>query len=793
MGGRFRGNLLGGVLVLVTLSGLSPPSSAPAPLVQVESGGLEASEGRATYLFFEAAAALILAGAVLASRFGLIADVAAWALVASAAIRISFARGDGCKAAGGKASRFREVASLFGGGAMAAAMGFAALAVFVADASVSLKIAAAVAAVGYAALAPGQEGTRPVVLELQTVAALLPLAAGMAVKWDLYAPIALACLLCLALALIHESRRRFGAAAAQETGRRYVATLDGAEQSLAMFDAAARLIAANHAFFRMFRLTEETAQEARIDDLLAQKLALRLAEPEAARQLIDAAGAARRNRQRESAIVALADGRFMEFVFHPTRDGFSLQIEDVTRWRASELRFERLARQDDVTGLRNRNAYFEELEKAASRLDESAPFAVLMIDLDRFKQVNDSLGHPVGDKLLKRVAERLQELAAPQDIVARLGGDEFVVLRLGDREGAAAFAAQAVEAVGDPYHLGGVKLLIGASIGIAITPDDGANADELMQAADMALYAAKDAGRGVFRFFEKSMAEEARRRQEIEQDLRLGITRNELEVYYQPIVSLARRRICACEALARWRHPRLGMISPGEFMDIAEESGLVIPLGEWVLRQACIDAKSWPKDVRLAVNFSPVQFARGNVAETVKRILNDTKFPAERLEMEITESVLMADADSVLATINELRELGMRVALDDFGAGYSSLAYLGRFRPNKVKIDQFFVRDMDENPASLAIIKAVKALVAELGVELLAEGVETVEQLEILRENGADEAQGFLFSKPRPAREIARFVADPAQLVRGRKLITESAVPWAKTCERVSPVVARSR
>jgi predicted signal transduction protein with EAL and GGDEF domain len=344
----------------------------------------------------------------------------------------------------------------------------------------------------------------------------------------------------------------------------------------------------------------------------------------------------------------------------------------------------------------------------------------------------------------------------------------------------------------EPYHIDGSKLIIGASIGVAIMPDDGASANELMKAADMALYAAKDAGRGACRFYETGMADRARKKQQIEQDLRVGIGRNELEVYYQPIVSFSKRLICCCEALVRWRHPVLGMISPAEFMPVAEESGLVTSLGAWVLRQSCIDAKSWPKDVRLAVNFSALQFSRGNVVEIVRRVLNETKFPAARLEMEITESVLMNDADSVLAAIDELREMGMRVALDDFGTGYSSLAYLSRFRPNKVKIDQSFVRDMDKNGASLAIIKAVKTLCDELGIDMLVEGVETLEQLEILRAHGADEAQGYLFSKPRPANEIARFVADPAQLIRGRNLLTETNAPWARGYERVNPAAVRA-
>jgi len=309
----------------------------------------------------------------------------------------------------------------------------------------------------------------------------------------------------------------------------------------------------------------------------------------------------------------------------------------------------------------------------------------------------------------------------------------------------------------------------------------------------MALYAAKDNGRGGWRYFTRDMAENARRRQQIEQDLRIGINRNELEVHYQPIVSFAKRRICCCEALVRWRHPTQGMISPGVFIPIAEESGLVVPLGEYVLRQACEDAKSWPRSVRVAVNFSAHQFARGGVADMVRRALRDTKFPPNRLEAEITESALMSDADNVLATLDELREMGVRVALDDFGTGYSSLAYLSRFRPDKVKIDQSFVREMGKNAASLAIIKAVRALAKELDIDMLVEGVETQEQLEILRANGADEAQGFLFSKPRPSNEIARLVSDPAQLPRARKLNNPDDAAWTNPFERVDPNVVALR
>jgi diguanylate cyclase (GGDEF)-like protein len=526
--------------------------------------------------------------------------------------------------------------------------------------------------------------------------------------------------------------------------------------------------------------------------MLRKSLGLRLKDPSAVHVLCGAAAEVLKRPARECVALELSDGRVLEFTFQTTPGGFSMLIEDVTARRASELRIERLARVDDLTGLSNRTSFRESLERATAGTGEAArPFAVMMVDLDRFKHVNDSLGHPVGDKLLQRVARRMQEMADPDDVVARLGGDEFVFLRFGGREDAARFAASAVETLSEPYYVEGAKLMIGASIGIAMAPEDASGASDMMKAVDMALYAAKDAGRGAFRFFHAEMADEARSKQQIEQDLRIGIGCNELEVHYQPIISLVKKRICSCEALVRWRHPVRGLISPAEFIEIAEDSGLIVPLGEWVLRQACIDALSWPRDVRLAVNFSGIQFARSNVADTVRRVLKETKFPASRLEMEITESVLKHDFEAVLDTINELRDMGMRVALDDFGAGYSSLAYLSRFRPDKVKIDQCFVRDMAKNGAALAIIKAVKAIVQELEMDMLVEGVETMEQFEILRAHGADEAQGYLFSKPRPAQEIARFVADPAQLVRGRKLLIEKSAPWVKSCERVNPAMAQ--
>jgi diguanylate cyclase (GGDEF)-like protein len=721
-------------------------------------------------VFFDVAVALALGGALLTGDFSSLANIAALALIAAAAIKVGVALTLNGKTGPDKdpSISFWESACAFASLGMAAAMGSLSCATFWFTTPASIRIAAAVGVMGYVALAPLREPERPRFVYAQTGCALSLFILGLCLRWDFYSPVAVAIVSGVAFAVVQETRRLARKAVdVQSAEIQLVAAMDGAPMGFALFDNFLHLIAGNRRFCELTGWNAKTMAEIDLDLWLIEKFAVRLKERDDIERLVEIRKEAMRRRGRDNIVMGLADGRFFEFTFQPMPDGFSLLVDDVTRRREAEARIERMARNDDVTGLSNRVHFREKLEAAVARnRDDSDPFAVLLIDLDRFKQVNDSLGHPVGDKLLKRVGERLQKLASPEDFVARLGGDEFVVLHSGGRDEAGDFAAEAVKAMSQPFLIDGDRLLIGASVGVAMAPQDGANCDELLKSSDMALYAAKDSGRGTFCFFENAMGEKARRRSQIEADLRAGIGRNELEVYYQPIVSIAKRRICCCEALVRWRHPTQGMISPGEFIPVAEESGLVAPLGEWVMRQACIDAKSWPREVGLAVNFSAVQFMRGNVVDVVKRVLRETKFPAARFEMEITESVLINDADAVLRAIDELRDLGVRVALDDFGTGYSSLSYLSRFRPNKVKIDQTFVRDMAKNGAALAIIKAVKALVYELGVDMLVEGVETLEQLDILRENGADEAQGFLFSKPRPAREIAQLVADPAQLIR---------------------------
>jgi diguanylate cyclase (GGDEF)-like protein len=382
------------------------------------------------------------------------------------------------------------------------------------------------------------------------------------------------------------------------------------------------------------------------------------------------------------------------------------------------------------------------------------------LDLDHFKSVNDTLGHPVGDLLLKAVAERLGRCVGEDALVARLGGDEFAVIQpiaAGPNE-AGELASRLIAAVAAPYEVQGNEVVIGASIGIALAPDDGETADVLLRNADMALYRAKAEGRGTSHFFESEMDRRIQARRSLELDLRKAFVNGEFELYYQPLVNLGSNAVTGFEALLRWRHPERGMVSPVEFIPLAEEIGLIVPLGEWVLRQACMQAASWPGDVKVAVNLSPAQFRSRGVVQAVISALAHSGLRPQRLELEITESVLLGETEANLATLHQLREIGTRISMDDFGTGYSSLSYLRSFPFDKIKIDRSFVRELVQRPDCVAIVRAVTGLGASLGIATTAEGVETPEQLERLRREGCTEVQGYLFSPPRPAAEIGELM-----------------------------------
>jgi diguanylate cyclase (GGDEF)-like protein len=386
--------------------------------------------------------------------------------------------------------------------------------------------------------------------------------------------------------------------------------------------------------------------------------------------------------------------------------------------------------------------------------------AVLYIDIDEFKSVNDSLGHMIGDELLKSVAKSLERCIGGNDFVARLGGDEFAIVQTAVKTEADVtdLVTRVFDAIRAPYECLGHQVATDASIGIALAPQHGADLDQILKNADLAMYAAKAAGRRTYRFFEPAMDAQVRERRILEMDLRQAIADEALEVYYQPCVGLQGNEINGCEALVRWRHPERGMISPAEFIPIAEDTGLINQLGEWVLATACAEAAKWPGNTKLAVNVSPVQFRSGTLALKIVAALSASGLPANRLELEITEAVLIRDDDAALEILHQLRAIGVRIALDDFGTGYSSLSYLQRFPFDKIKIDRCFVSDIDEPDGSACIVRAVVNIAAERHMTTTAEGVETNQQRELLRALGCTEMQGYLFSAPKPATEIRRLL-----------------------------------
>ena len=387
--------------------------------------------------------------------------------------------------------------------------------------------------------------------------------------------------------------------------------------------------------------------------------------------------------------------------------------------------------------------------------------ALLYLDLDRFKTVNDRYGHLAGDELLMEVARRITRVVSVGDKVARLGGDEFAILQIAGATqpaSSAALAQRLIEAMAEPFLIGREQIEVGLSIGIALAPIDGLDAETLIKRADLALYRAKSEGRNTRRFYEAEMDEALEYKQRLEMDLRGALTRGEFEVHYQPIMHAVSGGISSVEALVRWRHPLHGLISPGAFIPLAEETGLIIPIGEWVLRTACQAASTWPRGVRIAVNVSAIQFRKGGLPEAVMHALTASNLPANRLELEITESVLMQDGPIVMDTLHILRDFGVRTALDDFGTGYSSLSYLRRFPFDKLKIDRAFVQDIG-NPSTAAIVNAIVTLGVALGMTITAEGIETEDQLASTRQHGYTEIQGYLYSKPLRAFDLVKFMS----------------------------------
>jgi diguanylate cyclase (GGDEF)-like protein/PAS domain S-box-containing protein len=461
--------------------------------------------------------------------------------------------------------------------------------------------------------------------------------------------------------------------------------------------------------------------------------------------------------QRNAMIITTPDGRSIQVVNEPVPDGGWLAThEDITERRRAEERITHLAHYDALTDLPNRTLFHERLKRELAHVTPARQLAVLYIDIDEFKSVNDALGHMIGDELLKSVSASLAACARKSDFVARLGGDEFAIVQTGieDTDDVMTLVSRIFEAIRSPYQCLGHQVSTDASIGIALAPRDGSDIDQILKNADLAMYAAKAAGRRTYRFFEADMEAEVRARRSLEMDLRRALVDGGFEVYYQPCLSLQTNAITGCEALVRWRHPQRGMISPAEFIPLAEDTGLINQLGEWVLTTACKEAVTWPDNIRLAVNVSPIQFRSGTLALKVMAALAASGLAASRLELEITEAVLIRDDETALAVLHDLRVIGARIALDDFGTGYSSLSYLQRFPFDKIKIDRCFITDIAEPEGSSGIVQAVVNIATERHMTTTAEGVETEQQRELLRELGCSEMQGYLFSAPKPAAEI---------------------------------------
>jgi diguanylate cyclase (GGDEF)-like protein len=536
--------------------------------------------------------------------------------------------------------------------------------------------------------------------------------------------------------------------------------LNNMTHGLCMFDADEKLIVCNATYVQMYALSSEETQPgtplARIDAHRAKIGTAAIASPEQVAAVAQSGG-----REFSAFTQELMDGRTIAVSQRPMAGGWVAVHEDITERRRAEAKISHLARHDLLTNLPNRVLFREFLEQAFAKSPAGEGCAVLCLDLDHFKTVNDTLGHPVGDELLKLASARLLSTVQSTDLVARIGGDEFAIVQtaVARPEQCSELASRIVELLRQPFEVQGRHIEIGTSIGISIAPNDGANPDQLLKNADMALYLAKSDGRGTHRFFEREMDRRLQARRALEIDLRSAIANAEFELHYQPIIRLADGNVSGFEALVRWNHPQRGLIPPLQFIPLAEETGLIVPLGEWVLRTACAQASRWSEQVGVAVNLSAAQFKGRNLVQIALSALAASGLPPSRLDLEITESVLLQDEANTIATLHQLRGLGVRISMDDFGTGYSSLAYLRSFPFDKIKIDRSFVRDITERNDSQAIIRAVTGLAESLKISTVIEGIETEEQLAMAKAEGCNEAQGYLFSKPMPEREVAEFLA----------------------------------
>jgi diguanylate cyclase (GGDEF)-like protein/PAS domain S-box-containing protein len=548
-----------------------------------------------------------------------------------------------------------------------------------------------------------------------------------------------------------------------ELGRQqFDAVLNSMSQGVCLFDREKQLLLCNRRYAEIYNLSPEATRPGlSLEEIVRARYAsgsgLDMSPSEFLAwrdQVVDAD-------QPATSVAKLMNGRTIVIYHQPMPGGgWVATHEDITERQHAEASIVFMAHHDSLTKLPNRVLFRERVEQALAMVARGSKFAMICLDLDNFKQVNDTLGHPVGDGLLVTVADRLTACVREGDTVARLGGDEFAIIQIGvgQPEDAELLTSRLIAAFRQPFEVAGHQLMSGTSIGVTMVSAESVSFETLMREADIALYLAKTEGRGTARFFEPEMDARIHMRRVLELELQGAIARNEFELYYQPQISLDSDKVCGFETLVRWNHPTRGQISPLDFIPVAEETGMIGAIGEWVLRTACFEAENWPPPISVAVNLSSVQFKKGDLVATVQAALAASGLRPHRLELEITESVFLRDTADTLSALHQLRAMGICVALDDFGTGYSSLSYLRSFPFSKIKIDKSFVRDLPANNGSMSIIRAVTGLGKSLGMKTLAEGVERPEQLDTLRAEGCDEVQGYLFSRPRPAGEIPSLI-----------------------------------
>jgi len=544
--------------------------------------------------------------------------------------------------------------------------------------------------------------------------------------------------------------------------KRFDTALNNMPHGLCMFDSKHCIVVSNQKLNQQMGLAADCdLKGSTVRDLVSSVAKVGLLSDLSAETLIDRLNDRLAGGEEAPFSVDMLNGRTLEFTVQPMENGgMVVLVEDITERKIAEAKINHLARFDPLTGLPNRNVLRDHMERALGAWRPDNMCAVHFVDLDQFKQVNDTLGHTRGDMLLEAVAERLRTSIRDADVISRFGGDEFVILQAQIKclDQAEALATRVLHALAGTYDLDGHKVVVTASIGIAIAKNR-IDPDQFLRNADMALYQAKSDGRGTWRWFEAKMEATAQARRTLELDLRNALKSEEFEFYYQPLFNLKTRRIEACEALLRWPHRARGMVSPAEFIPVAEEMGLIVEIGNQVLYKACLECRRWPGDTAVAVNLSSIQFDRSNVPALVRETLAATNLAPHRLELEITESTLLQDTKRTRADLNQLAELGVKISLDDFGTAYSSLSYLHSFPLHKVKIDQSFLQGLGDDERRVTLLRGMTRLSAQLGLKVVVEGVETQEQLELLAgEDSIDEVQGYLLCRPMPAADLRKLL-----------------------------------